>query len=40
MTYNDLTDPYEIAKFIKESKKSTPVRAYINGDLSNSKFDD
>lgn len=40
MTYNDLTDPYEIAKFIKDSKKSTPIRAYINGDLSNSKFDD
>ncbi|MBS5938363.1 2,3,4,5-tetrahydropyridine-2,6-dicarboxylate N-acetyltransferase [Clostridium sp.] len=40
MNYNDLTDPYEIAKFIKDSKKTTPVRAYINGDLSNSKFDD
>lgn len=40
MTYNDLTDPYEIAKFIKDSKKTTPIRAYINGDLSNSKFHD
>lgn len=40
MTYNDLTDPYEIAKFIKDSKKATPIRAYINGDLSNSKFHD
>lgn len=28
-----LTDPYEIAKFIKESKKSTPVKVYINGNL-------
>ena len=26
MSYN-LTDPYEIARFIKESKKSTPVRS-------------
>ena len=32
MDYN-LTDPYEIAKFIKNSKKSTPVKAYINGFL-------
>ncbi|MCQ2969254.1 MAG: 2,3,4,5-tetrahydropyridine-2,6-dicarboxylate N-acetyltransferase [Clostridium sp.] len=34
MNYN-LTDPYEIAKFIKESKKSTPVKVYINGNLDN-----
>jgi 2,3,4,5-tetrahydropyridine-2-carboxylate N-succinyltransferase len=33
MNYN-LTDPYEIARFIKESKKSTPVKVYVNGDLS------
>ena len=32
MNYN-LTDPYEIAKFIKESKKSTPAKVYINGNL-------
>lgn len=32
---NDLTDPYEIARFIKEAKKSTPVKLYIKG-----KFDD
>ena len=32
MNYN-LTDPYEIATFIKESKKSTPVKVYINGNL-------
>ncbi|MBU3195325.1 2,3,4,5-tetrahydropyridine-2,6-dicarboxylate N-acetyltransferase [Clostridium algidicarnis] len=30
----DLTDPYEIARYIKESKKSTPVKAYVNGTLS------
>lgn len=29
----DLTNPYEIAKYIKESKKTTPVKAYIEGDL-------
>lgn len=33
MNYN-LTDPYEIARFIKESKKSTPVKVYVNGELS------
>ena len=33
MTYN-LNDPYEIARFIKESKKSTPLKVYVNGDLS------
>lgn len=30
--YN-LTDPYEIAKFIKDAEKSTPVKAYIKGKL-------
>lgn len=29
----DFTDPYEIARFIKEVPKSTPVKAYINGNL-------
>ncbi|MGG7145076.1 2,3,4,5-tetrahydropyridine-2,6-dicarboxylate N-acetyltransferase [Clostridium nigeriense] len=37
MNYN-LTDPYEIARFIKDSKKTTPIRAYINGNLSNVNF--
>ncbi|RKD32438.1 2,3,4,5-tetrahydropyridine-2,6-dicarboxylate N-acetyltransferase [Thermohalobacter berrensis] len=38
-TTNDkLTDPYEIAKFIKNAKKSTPVKAYIKGNLQNIKF--
>lgn len=32
MSY-DLTDPYEIARFIKESKKTTPVKVYIDGDV-------
>lgn len=30
----DLTNPYEIARYIKESKKSTPVKVYLKGDLS------
>ena len=37
MSYN-LTDPYEIARYIKDAKKSTPVKAYINGDLSDCDF--
>ena len=30
----DLTNPYEIAKYIREAKKSTPVKAYIEGNLN------
>lgn len=30
----DLTDPYEIAKYIKAVKKTTPVKAFIRGYLS------
>ena len=37
MSYN-FTDPYEIARFIKESKKSTPVKVYVNGDLDGANF--
>ena len=37
MEYN-LTDPYEIARYIKDAKKSTPVKAYVNGDLKASDF--
>jgi 2,3,4,5-tetrahydropyridine-2,6-dicarboxylate N-succinyltransferase len=37
MEYN-LTDPYELARYIKDAKKSTPVKAYINGDLSEIEF--
>ena len=39
MTKEKLTDPYEIAKFIKESKKTTPVKMYINGQLDNIIFE-
>ncbi len=30
----DLTDPYEIAKYIKEAKKTTPIKVFIQGYLS------
>lgn len=30
----NLTDPYMIAKYIKESKKSTPVKVYVKGNLA------
>ncbi|AIS52037.1 2,3,4,5-tetrahydropyridine-2,6-dicarboxylate N-acetyltransferase DapH [Thermoanaerobacter kivui] len=32
-TNDNLTTPYEIARYIKEAKKSTPVRAYIQGNI-------
>lgn len=34
MTTYDMTDPYQIAKFIKDSTKKTPVKVYVQGDLS------
>ncbi|HQD42332.1 MAG TPA: hypothetical protein PLE53_06885, partial [Bacillota bacterium] len=30
---DDLNDPYKIAAFIKNAVKTTPVKAYIDGDL-------
>ncbi len=30
-----LKDPYEIARYIKEAKKSTPVKLYISGEVKN-----
>lgn len=30
-----LQDPYEIARFIKEAKKSTPVKLYVSGEIGN-----
>lgn len=29
----DITDPYKIAAYIKEAKKVTPVKAYIDGNI-------
>lgn len=34
----DLTNPYEIAKYIKEATKSTPVKAYVQGRLENTSL--
>lgn len=30
----DMTNPYEIAKYIKDAKKVTPVKVYVKGNLS------
>lgn len=35
----DLTNPYEIAKFIKNSTKTTPVKAYIKGAITENSSD-
>lgn len=34
----DMTNPYEIARFIKEAKKTTPARAYVYGNLKGTIF--
>lgn len=39
MNYN-LTDPYEIARYIKEAKKSTPVKVYLQGNIETSDLGD
>ena len=38
MMNNNLTDPYEIARFIKDAKTVTPVKLYIKGDMDNINF--
>lgn len=38
MSDMQFTDPYALAKFIKDAKKETPVKAYINADLSTLDF--
>jgi len=38
MVEKNLTDPYEIARYIKDAKKSTPVKLYINGELRKIDF--
>lgn len=40
MNNNDfnLTDPYEIAKYIKNSKKTTPTKLYITGNFDDFDF--
>lgn len=39
MEYN-MTDPYEIARYIKDAKKTTPIKAYVNGKLTEKSFKD
>jgi len=36
----ELTDPYEIAAYIKNAKKSTPVKVYIDGDLNGIEYEE
>lgn len=38
MEYN-FTDPYEIARFIKETKKSTPLKVFVNGNLKDANLE-
>ena len=40
MTTENLTDPYAIARFIKDAKKVTPVKLYLKGELDNIDFSD
>lgn len=35
----DITNPYEIAKFIKDAKKATPIKVYVKGDLGSIQND-
>ncbi|MCL1803632.1 MAG: 2,3,4,5-tetrahydropyridine-2,6-dicarboxylate N-acetyltransferase [Eubacteriaceae bacterium] len=34
----DFTDPYELARFIKDAEKTTPVTFYVKGQLSDEAF--
>lgn len=38
MNHELLTDPYDIARFIKDAKKSTPVKVYLKGQLKGIEF--
>lgn len=38
MEYN-LNDPYELARYIKDATKSTPVKAYVKGTINNTSED-
>ncbi len=35
----DLTNPYEIAKYIKAAQKSTPIKLYVKGDLVENRLE-
>lgn len=34
----EITDPYKIAEYIKEAKKVTPVKVYVNGNLDKTEM--
>lgn len=34
MTDQQFTDPYQLAKYIKDAKKKTPVKAYVKGNFA------
>ena len=38
MSELQFTDPYMLAKYIKDATKQTPVKAYVQGDLSGHLF--
>lgn len=40
MSELQFSDPYQLAKYIKDANKQTPVKVYINGDLSDVEVDD
>lgn len=35
----DMKNPYDIARYIKDSKKSTPLKVYLKGELTESDFE-
>ncbi|OTN77551.1 2,3,4,5-tetrahydropyridine-2,6-dicarboxylate N-acetyltransferase [Enterococcus sp. 8G7_MSG3316] len=39
MSELQFSDPYQLAKYIKDANKQTPVKVYINGDLSDVSAD-
>lgn len=36
----DMKNPYDIARYIKDAKKSTPVKVYLKGNLNDEDFKD
>ena len=34
----DMKNPYDIARYIKDAKKSTPLKVYLKGTLTDSDF--
>ena len=34
----DMKNPYDIARYIKDAKKSTPLKVYLKGNLTDEDF--